>query len=144
MSAPLCECGGRRAHHTGDEGCWCRVCLSKPEEARCRAMVPVPDPHPSVDRNTAPVGHEHPDTAHRAAAGVLPRTGTQRREVYDLIRKANAGLTDDELEQISGRSHQSISATRNSLMVDGLIYDSREQRLTRYGNDAIVWRARPV
>lgn len=86
------------------------------------------------------VGHKHPLTSVQAAGDLLPRYGTRRREVFDLIHKAgDRGMTDDELESVSGRSHQTVSATRNTLMNDRLIADSGQRRATRYGNDAIVW-----
>jgi hypothetical protein len=67
-------------------------------------------------------------------------TGTQQAEALALIKRHN-GLTDDELEIHMKRAHQSVSATRNTLMRKGVITDSGLRRKTRYGNDAIVWVA---
>lgn len=137
------DCGDGRAHHAvadpDDEGCWGPTCMTRPTTERCRSWRP----EPAVERNVAPVGHGHPATALEAAAKVLPRTGSIRREVYDQIARRQ-GLTDDELEQITMRSHQTVSAARNTLAGDRLIVDSGETRPTRYGNRAIVWKVAPT
>lgn len=139
-----CKCRGGPAHHAGpdfgEEGCWCPACLGKPVETRCREFTPLAPP---VVRNAAPVGHRHPQTAHMAAAGTLPRTGSKRRQVYDWIVKRQ-GLTDEEIEYVTGWSHQSVSAARNTLMNDGLVEDSGVTRSTKQGYEAIVWRAAVV
>jgi len=49
------------------------------------------------------------------------------------------GLTDDDLEVITGLSHQSASARRNGLVRKRLVRDSGERRLTRSGRKAVVW-----
>lgn len=140
--ANRCRCGGGRAQHMAtDEGCWCPDCLRLPVAERCQEYVERE--RPPVVRNVAPVGHRHPATAKAAAASVLPRTGSKRRQVYDWIAK-KGGMTDDEIEYVTGWSHQSVSAARNTLMNDGLIEDSGEVRKTKYGHDAIVWIAVPV
>lgn len=108
--------------------------LSKPEQ---RDMF-----KPDIDRNVAPLGNLHPDTAAAAADRVFPRSGSRRRKIYDLIL-AQGGATDDEIEVHLGLSHQSASASRNTLMNDGWLADSGVRRKTRYGNDAIVWKATP-
>lgn len=138
-------CLGTVAQHSPiepDEGCWCPRCLTKEIPDRCRTFVAAkPDrPRPKVDRPVAPVGHAHPATATVAAAAARLRAGTRRKETYDAIHRAGArGMTDDELETLLGRSHQSVSATRNTLMADGLIADSGHRRRTKWGNQAIVW-----
>jgi hypothetical protein len=49
------------------------------------------------------------------------------------------GFTDDELEEATMRTHQSVSATRNTLMRKGYVRDSGSRRKTRSGNPAIVY-----
>lgn len=136
----LCVCGGGKAHHTVEEQCWCPRCLLLPEADRCVAYREAPK---QVDRNVTRVGAGHPKTAKDAAWANLPRSGSKRRSLYDWIMKRH-GCTDDELEEITGWSHQSVSAGRNTLMEDGLIIDSGKTRPTRYGNDAIVWEVVPL
>lgn len=89
---------------------------------------------------TIPVGHDHPDTSHEMAARRAPKEGTIRAQIMESIgRLKDAGATDDDLEVILGRSHQSVSAARNSLVRDGWLRDSGERRKNRWGNRAIVW-----
>lgn len=93
-----------------------------------------------VDRNTVAVGANNPATSHKAAAKAFPRSGTKRREVFEIIKaSAQNGMTDKELEKQTGWQHESLSATRNSLMKDELIFDSGQRRNTPAGNEAIVW-----
>lgn len=140
-------CQGSRAQHQNDEdGCWCPRCLMR-GAARCQEFVPQEvhsDGRPKVNRKVAPVGHKHPSTAHEAARKAMPRSGTRRFTVYRLIEQAGTtnrvGMTDDELEKATAKSHQSVSATRNTLMNDGLIEDSGLRRRTQWGNEAIVWK----
>lgn len=142
----LCQCGGGPAQHNVDlaeEGCWCPKCLQRPEADRCRQWQPmeVAKTPPKVNRNVAPAGKRHPASALEAARKARPRAGTRRYEVFKLIEKAGTnGLTDDELESLTGRSHQAVSATRNTLMNDGLIEESGHKRRTQWGNLAIAWR----
>lgn len=97
-----------------------------------------------VDANVIEIGGDHPETSHEMAARVLPKTGTQRRLVYDLALSRGAlGVTDDEIEVALDMLHQSASAARNSLMNDGWLADTGIRRNTRRGFRAIAWVARP-
>lgn len=130
------NCGGGKTHHTLEPECWCPGCLRLPEEERCRDFEPIVE---STGKH-----HEKPRVDKRVQADIierrkaLPRVGTFRRMVWDQIGRMG-GATDDELEYALGKSHQSVSAARNSLMEDDLIRDSGEKRPTRYDNEAIVW-----
>jgi hypothetical protein len=107
------------------------------EQRRCSRdrYDPPPERAPRV-RATAP------ETSHAAAKVAALREGTQKKTMWRLfVQAGERGYTDDELEQTLARSHQSVSATRNGLMNDGLIVDSGQRRKTRYGNEAIVWVA---
>ena len=92
-----------------------------------------------VKRNVVQTPANARDTTAAAAASKLPRSGTQRLRVYELI-KSHGGLTDYEIEEFTGMTHQSASAARNSLMNDGFIIATDERRLTQTGNKAIVWK----
>jgi hypothetical protein len=61
--------------------------------------------------------------------------------VYGLISKHPLGMTDFDLEDALGRSHQSVSAARNALMMAGLVTDSGKRRPNRRGNNVTVWVA---
>ena len=49
------------------------------------------------------------------------------------------GLTDAEIEDATGLSHQSVSGCRRHLVERGLIYASEQRRRTPTGRMAIVW-----
>lgn len=79
-------------------------------------------------------------TSKQAAERHLPRSGTKRHRIFDMIRdRGETGATDDEIEQTLELLHQSASAGRNTLATDGWIVDSGQRRPTRSGNPAIVW-----
>jgi hypothetical protein len=94
----------------------------------------------SIDRNVVSVSKNARDTSLNAMGKAFPKSGTKRREIYELIKSEGMfGLCDHEIEQRTGWLHQSASASRNSLMKDGWIVDSGQRRKTNQGNDAIVW-----
>ena len=93
-----------------------------------------------LERNTVRIGKKHPQTSQNAAQRVLPRTGTKRKVLYDLIRAHGAqGLCDHEIESLTGWHTNTSRSTRNGLMNDGWIMDSGQRRVTPQGNKAIVW-----
>ena len=93
-----------------------------------------------VTDNRVPLSKEPTDTQVAAAQRAFPKAGTRRREILDLI-VSRQGLTDSEIEEVTGLSHQSASASRNSLMNDGYIVDSGGRRQNVRGNPEIVWKA---
>lgn len=134
-------------HQFEDDGSGlsCTRCPMGPTH-RAHAVLDAVQP---VMLSTAPVTALHGrDTSHQAAAKAAPRYGSVRAQVLAAIdgRPVGYGATDDELEALTGRSHQSLSACRNSLMRDGLIEPqpgpdgATVKRQTRHGNDATAWR----
>jgi len=88
------------------------------------------------------VGRNHPDTSQRAAQKAEPKSGTKKKVIYDLIVASGMfGVCDHEIEKALGWSHQTASASRNTLMNDGWVIDSGHRRATDQGNDAIAWIA---
>lgn len=86
------------------------------------------------------VRKDAPDTSKAVVDKI--RTGTLQADVLSaLIRKSAmfGGATDDELERLLGRSHQSVSGARNALVRKGYVVDSGERRKNSHGNVAIVW-----
>lgn len=110
---------------------------TEPDCPLCRRALNI-----KLERNHVAIGRKAPDTSRAAGISRLPKTGTKRRETYELIKKYPEGLCDHEIEAITGWLHQSASSVRNSLMRDGLVYDSGLRRKTAGGNDAIVWKAK--
>lgn len=97
-------------------------------------------PRRAVDANVVQLGRRSQKTSQRAAERVLPRTGTKRKRVFDLIMDSGQrGLCDHEIEALTGWLHQSASSIRNGLMNDGWIKDSGQKRNTPQGNGAIAW-----
>jgi hypothetical protein len=94
----------------------------------------------AVDANTVSTSKWSHGTSRNAAAKILPSSGSMRRTIYDTI-KANReyGYTDYELEAHLQGKHQTLSALRRSLVIDGWIVDSGTTRKNRQGNDCIVW-----
>lgn len=95
-------------------------------------------PRPAISDNTIVLGARVQPTSAKAGEKALPRSGSLRKRVHDLVRSAK-GLTDEELEKYTGGKHQSISASRNSLVRDGYLMDSGTTRKNTSGNDCIVW-----
>lgn len=82
------------------------------------------------------------DTSREAAESMEPHAGTLEARVLEAIRfSCSAGLTDDEVEQLLGLSHQTTSARRRALVIRGLVKDSGRRRKTRSGRNATVWIA---
>lgn len=83
------------------------------------------------------VRHDAMDTSLAAAA--KPKSGT-KQAIYVLLHDNPDGLTDMEIEDLTGLPHQSASAARRGLVVAGLAEDSGKRRKNSRGNDAAVWR----
>jgi hypothetical protein len=92
-----------------------------------------------IDDNVVILSSRSKSTSRQAAKNVLPHTGTIRRKIYDLLT-TSGGCTDFELEARLQGKHQTISASRRSLVLDGYIEDSGIRRTNETGNDCIVWR----
>jgi GAF domain-containing protein len=89
-----------------------------------------------------PIGVPHVDveTSREAAESMVPHFNRLEILVLNAIRARGAhGATDDELELMTGLSHQTASARRRTLVLKEAIHDSTQRRLTRSGRRAIVW-----
>lgn len=82
------------------------------------------------------------ETSRKAAARALPRTGTKRHAIWQLI-KGHDGLTADQINAVTGISPNTINPTIRGLVLDGWVEDSGRRVMTRAGNEAIVWVAIP-
>jgi hypothetical protein len=91
-----------------------------------------------IDDNVVSISSKSRSTSKNAAQKILPRTGSMRREIYNQVQRNN-GLTDYELETLLQGKHQTVSASRRSLVVDGFLFDSGMTRKNEVGNDCIVW-----
>lgn len=139
----------RPVKYDGDDQWECQICGTPIVDEHTPTMRHVDDESPAalptlpaVDRNVVRTGRQA--TSQAAAAAHLPRSGTLRALVFDVIARPQ-GATDDEVEVVLGRSHQSVSASRNTLMrdefVEAMVDDAGDpvRRSTRSGNAATVW-----
>lgn len=86
--------------------------------------------------------HEQVDTSLWAAHRQLLTANSVRARLYRWGRgRGLQGWTDDEAEMASGKIHQTISARRRELVLDGLAKFSGVYRKTRTGSPARVWVA---
>lgn len=68
---------------------------------------------------------------------------TKQRQVLELLRRHEPhGLTNDELEVITGWLPQSVTARSRELELAGSIYKSDVRRPTRWGRTAVVRRVK--
>jgi|GEM_PF-3973104 len=112
--------------------------------ALCRWEIKnsLPELRVPVEQNGIRVSAGHPNTSYQAAKKALPKSGTKKKIIYDLIVESGiCGLCDHEIETKTGWTHQSASAIRNTLMNDGWVLDSGFRRETPQLNPAIVWIA---
>ena len=94
-------------------------------------------------------GGEHPElpfsqngTSLEAAQAAENSAGGTRARVLALIRSSGEeGHTDDEIEAALEMRHQSASARRRELVLNGSIVWSGRKRKTRSGCNANVWTA---
>lgn len=94
----------------------------------------------AVGDNVVMISSKAQRTSKSTAEKIMPKTGSIRRVVYDLIKSNNDyGYTDYEMEMVLKSSHQTVSASRRSLVIDGFIIDSGKTRKNQNGNDCIVW-----
>lgn len=105
------------------------------------------EPSRPIEEAHLPPMHGAP-TTQRMRAAAFPRSGTLRARIVALIHESDiGGRTDDELEQITGKAHQSVSACRNGLAADGWLEAAvhgngmPRMRRNRYDNMAQVWVA---
>lgn len=96
------------------------------------------EPLRAVGANVVSISKRASRTSREAAEKIEPKAGTIRYQIYSAI-KDNNGLTDYELETLLRGKHQTISASRRSLVLDGWLIDSGRTRKNPQGNECIVW-----
>ncbi len=117
-----------------------------PDQSALFAPVPAPeqqraagDPHIYLPANPR-------DTQVQAAARVLPRTGSDRGRVLQVIQAAgHDGLTDEEIQRDTRLGANTARPRRHELSNpkhgDPWIVDSGQRRPTSTGSPSIVWIA---
>lgn len=111
------------------------------------------DPVAPVDAPRLPPMPKAP-TSERMRRKAAPAAGTIRARIVDEVvsaaHKGLHGLTDHELEDRLGRTHQSVSAARNGLVADGWLTPATRDdgtpilRDNSFGNACQVWAPTPA
>jgi predicted transcriptional regulator len=83
------------------------------------------------------------NTSRDAARSVAPFVNKLQDRVLTHIKRMEPhGATSDQLEEILGLAHQTVSARVRELYTQGWIYRTKRTRSTRSGRHAVVYRAR--
>jgi hypothetical protein len=96
----------------------------------------------NIDDNVVFIANYASNTSRAAAEKALPKTGSIRRRIYDYIYQSG-GAADFQLEAKLNGKHQSISASRRSLVIDGFIADSGKTVKNPEGNECTLWIVAP-
>lgn len=80
-----------------------------------------------------------PTTSHKAAESASRRGPTQRRQVWDALKKLG-GATDYELSVEANILRSSAAKRRQELVELGHVVETPFRRKTDTGTEAIVWR----
>ena len=81
-------------------------------------------------------------TSEAAAARATPTAKSNRRMIFEFLQRVG-GATDDEIEEMFDLLHQTASARRRELVLQGMVCDSGHKRPTRSGSEATVWEVIP-
>lgn len=81
-------------------------------------------------------------SSYEAAKAIEPAAETLRRAVLDWFRlQGDSGGTDEEGQDATGIPGSTWRPRRGELCAKGLLFDSGQQRRTRAGRKATVWKA---
>lgn len=114
------------------------ACASLAPPRRSRSRLPSPD--------ASTAGQARSDgaaTSKEAALAIMPKTGGQRRRVLEAVASVardprTAGLTDPEIQSMTGLGQNSERPRRVELVRGGWLEDSGQTR--EYGGSAhVVW-----
>jgi hypothetical protein len=94
-----------------------------------------------VTQPSVKVRHDARDTSVKAAAAVLPRTGTARARV--LLAIADKPSTDEEMQNLLSMKNSTQCPRRIECVEAGWVQDSGNRALTSSGQEAIVWELTP-
>jgi hypothetical protein len=82
---------------------------------------------------------QDPDTSRQAAENASRRGPTQRRQVWEALKKLG-GATDYEISVECGILRSSAAKRRQELLDLGYVLETPYRRKTDTGTEAIVWR----
>jgi hypothetical protein len=81
------------------------------------------------------------DTSEEAAVLIEEHAPSMRTRALRILRENPNGLTNDEVQRLTGWLHQSTTARMRELVLMGLAYNTPDRRPTRTGRNAVVRRA---
>jgi hypothetical protein len=106
-------------------------------------MMPRPAQRDLFDFVPPPAPRKRPayrETSREAYRAHQPISGAVDQEIVAAVRAAMpTGLTDQGIEDATGRPHQTISANRRHLVKRGVLKDSGFKAKLRSGREAILW-----
>lgn len=111
--------------------------LTRSEILAQQGVQPVPM-NLTIDP-TRLVRTQDPDTSRKAAESASRRGPSQRRRVWEALKKLG-GATDYELSLECGILRSSAAKRRQELVDLGHVVETPFRRKTDTGTDAIVWR----
>jgi hypothetical protein len=100
-----------------------------------KPIPPSVEPRPFARKRIA-----YKATSREALRAFAPVTGDLDNAIIKAIRLAGAkGISDEGIEQLTGRKHQAVSGNRRHLVERGVIRDSGNRGKTRSGRACILW-----
>ena len=91
--------------------------------------------------HTPPYQH-HSETSHTAALLAEPLARTDRELVLAVLKAAGSrGMTDEELQDVTGLSPSTQRPRRIELCKRGKVFATSKTRQTKSGRPATVWEA---
>lgn len=93
-----------------------------------------------MPRTQSGTGFQATDTSYAAAKGVEPKVKTLRAQVLDYVRDQRQPVSTENVADGLGRAYGSIQPRLSELRDSGLIMDSGERGLTKWGKSCILWK----
>lgn len=94
---------------------------------------------PLFDRPAPNPPHNGTPTSAAAAQSIKLAASTQRWCIMDLLKSSPEGLTDEEIQDLSGMSPSSERPRRGELVDMGKVRDTGRTKPTKSGRMAILW-----
>jgi hypothetical protein len=90
-----------------------------------------------------PAFQSHSETSRAAALAMYGKVSELQRTILDWVGASPDGLTDEQIQEVSGMSPNTQRPRRVECVRKGLLRDSGRMRKTRSGRMAVVWGAVP-
>jgi hypothetical protein len=84
-----------------------------------------------------------PFTSHESAERITPHLGTIDDSIYRaLLAVGDAGLTSDEISDLTGIKYRSVTPRLKPMMLKGIVCRDGETRTGESGHKQLIWKAR--